>query len=127
MGNRTTSCSFSYMYFMHSPTRPAIWRKSDDIKMLITFLFSSFGSYLSLTYFMSQSKILTSQCTLISRSSEESVSVKNCSKYFISFRRIDFLQVKSFSIFLFSSVTCINMSSSLLTELLATSCSFFSG
>lgn len=119
MGSLTTSCRLSITKSMHSCTSPFICKKSLDIRIEMTFLISSFGLYSSygfeisvsfyFRYFISHSKILMSQWTLISISSTEVASVRYFSKYFICVTNRSFSQVKSLLTFRFSSKTCITI------------------
>lgn len=123
IGSLTTSWIFSITKSIHSCTNIFICKKSLDIRIEMTFLISSFGIgsslakatsapySFSLRYFISHSNILMSQCTLISMSSTEVASVKYFSKYFMCVTKRSFSQVKSLLIFLFSSNTCITMTS----------------
>lgn len=121
IGSRTTSCKLSLTKSMHSCTSPFICKKSLDISIEITFFMSSFGPSSSsyfwespsfyFRYFISHSNIFISQCTLISISSTDVASVRYFSKYFIWVTRRSFSQVKSLLTFLFSSNTCITITS----------------
>lgn len=121
IGSRTTSCKFLITKSIHSYTRVAIYRKSLEIRMEMTFLISNFGAgssgfyyyylwgLMPYKYFMSHSNILISQWTLISISSTDVASVRYFSKYFMWVTRSSFSQVKSLLTFLFSSNTWITI------------------
>ena len=87
-------------------TNSSIYRKSLEIKIETEFLISIYGSFLWI-YFINQSKILISQWTLISISSELLESERYFSKYFIFYTNNYLSHLKSLFIFLFSSQTWI--------------------
>ena len=116
IGSLTTSCKFSMTKSMHSCTSTLICKKSEEIRIDMTFFMSNLGplsSYISASfyfkYFMSHSKILMSQCTLMSISSTEVASVRYFSKYFMCVTSKSFSQVKSLLTLRFSSKTCITI------------------
>ena len=87
-----------------SSTSPAIWRKSEEMRIDIAFLMSSSGANLC-RYFMSQSKIVMSQCTEMSMSSRVCYSERYFSKYFMLLSRRFLSHLKSYVFFLASSHT----------------------
>ena len=111
IGSLTTSQIFSLMNCTHSSTSFYIPRKSEEMRIEMTFFRSKEGGCASFRYFISHSKILISQWTEISMSSKDWASCKYCSKYFIWERRRVFSHVKSLFTFLFSSNTWITISS----------------
>ena len=112
IGSLTTSDRLFFMNWTHSKTKLCIPRKSELINIEITFFKSSFGSALSFKYLINHSNIFMSQCTEMSMSSSDYASCKYCSKYFIWLSSKIFSHLKSLLTFLFSSNTCITISSS---------------
>ena len=107
MGSCKISYKFSLTYMRLSSTSPAIWRKSDEIRMEIAVL-TSIAGLSPWTYFISQSKMEMSQWTEISMSSNVYWSLRYFSKYFMVARRSVLSHLKSYVRFLASSQTWIS-------------------
>lgn len=107
IGSIKISCKFSLTYERLSSTSPAIYRKSEDIRIEIAVLISMEG-FISCTYFINQSKIEMSQWTEISISSSVCWSDRYFSKYFMLDSSSVLSHLKSWVVFLASSHTWIN-------------------
>jgi len=106
IGSKMISCRCLPMYSREVCTKGAIYRKSELIRIL-TAVFISIRGLAPCTNFISQSKIVISQCTEMSISSRFLCPAKYLLKYFMCSSSKILSHLKSWVFFFASSHTCI--------------------